>query len=44
MKNKTGHVQGTVKILKTVVKDTHIPISKEFGHHFPVIQIVSFLE
>jgi len=27
-----------------VVKDTHFFINKEFGHHLPVIQLVSLVE
>jgi len=32
------------KIMETVVKDTHLFINTELGHHLPVIQLVSFLE
>jgi len=37
-------IKGMDKITETVVKDTHFFINTELGHHFPVIQLVSFLE
>jgi hypothetical protein len=30
--------------METVVKDTHLFISMELGHHLPVIQLGSFME
>jgi hypothetical protein len=32
------------KTMETIVKNTYLSINTEFGHHMPVIQLVSFLE
>jgi len=37
-------IKGTDKIMETVVKDTLFFSNTELGHHFPVIQLASFLE
>jgi hypothetical protein len=31
-------------IIETVLKDKNFFINMEFGHHLPVIQVVSFME
>jgi len=38
------NVQGLDKIMETVVKDMHIFINMELGHHLPLIQLVFFME
>lgn len=37
-------IQEMYKIMEPVVKDKHVFITTELGHHLPVIQLVSFLE
>jgi hypothetical protein len=32
------------KLMETLVKDTHVFINTEFGHHLPVIQLVSLVK
>jgi hypothetical protein len=37
-------VQEMGRMMEIFVKDTYFFINMEFGHHLPVIQLVSFLE
>ena len=32
------------KIMETVVKDTHIFINMELGHHLPIVRLATFLD
>jgi hypothetical protein len=38
------YLEGMDKLLEADVKDSHFFINTELSHHFPVIQLVSFLE
>ena len=37
-------IQRMDKIMETTVKDTHLFINTDLGHHFPEIQLLSSLE